>query len=173
LLLAEKQLREDYKMRNYIVVAMSAVLLVSALVLSGCKSKESEPESEVVKRQASVEANPEAEKAAIEVAGAWLKLIDDGKYSQSWDEAAEYVKALVNRDDWQKSLRGARQPLGRLVSRELKTKSYTTSAPGAPDGQYVIIQYDTSFQNKVSAIETVTPMLDKDGKWKVSGYYIR
>lgn len=27
--------------------------------------------------------------------------------------------------------------------------------------------------NKKSAIETVTPMMDKDGKWRVSGYYIK
>jgi len=60
-----------------------------------------------------------------------------------------------------------------LVSRELKSTRYTTSAPGAPDGQYVIIQYNTTFEKKMSAVETVTPMLDQDGKWRVSGYYIK
>jgi hypothetical protein len=70
-------------------------------------------------------------------------------------------------------MQGARQPLGKLVSREFKSTHYTTSAPGAPDGQYVIIQYNTSFENKKSAVETVTPMLEQDGKWRVSGYYIK
>jgi len=37
----------------------------------------------------------------------------------------------------------------------------------------VVIQYDTQFENKKSAMETVTPHLEKDGSWKVSGYYIR
>ncbi|MGA9534411.1 MAG: DUF4019 domain-containing protein [Desulfobacterales bacterium] len=27
--------------------------------------------------------------------------------------------------------------------------------------------------NKTSAVETITPMLDKDGQWRVSGYYIK
>ncbi len=45
--------------------------------------------------------------------------------------------------------------------------------PGAPDGEYVVIQYDSSFEHKQAAVETVTPMLDKDGKWRVSGYYIK
>jgi ribosomal protein S17E len=36
----------------------------------------------------------------------------------------------------------------------------------------VVIQFDASFENKKSAIETVTPMLDKDGKWRVAGYYV-
>jgi hypothetical protein len=55
----------------------------------------------------------------------------------------------------------------------LKAAHYATSLPGAPDGKYVVIRYASSFQNKKSAMETVTPMLDKDGKWHVSGYYIK
>ena len=157
-------------MRNTFFTIL-AVLVVSAVVLSGCKSKEpeAEPEPESVPETISVE----VEKAAIESAGAWLDLLDSGKYSESWEEAAEYVKALANKDNWQKTFQGVRQPLGKLVSRELESTRYTTSAPGAPDGQYLIIQYKTSFENKKSAIETVTPMLDKDGKWRVSGYYIK
>ena len=114
-----------------------------------------------------------AEKAAVKAAEVWLGLVDSGKYSQSWDEAAEYVKELVSKEIWQNSIQGVRGPLGKVVSRELKSKRYTASVPGAPHGQYVIIQYKTSFENKDSAIETVTPMLEKDGKWKVSGYFIK
>ena len=48
-----------------------------------------------------------------------------------------------------------------------------TSLPGAPDGEYVVIQFEASFGNKRASVETVTPMLDKDGQWRVSGYYIK
>lgn len=48
-----------------------------------------------------------------------------------------------------------------------------TQLPGAPDGEYAVIQFETSFANKKSAIETVTPMKDPDGKWRVSGYFIK
>ena len=41
------------------------------------------------------------------------------------------------------------------------------------DGKYVVIQYDTVFEHKASAVETVTPMPDPDGVWRVSGYFIR
>jgi len=50
---------------------------------------------------------------------------------------------------------------------------YATRLPGAPDGEYVVIQYETSFKNKRSSIETVTPILGKDGVWRVSGYFIK
>jgi hypothetical protein len=37
----------------------------------------------------------------------------------------------------------------------------------------VSIQYETVFEKKPSAVETITPMLDPDGVWRVSGYFIR
>ena len=70
-------------------------------------------------------------------------------------------------------MEAVRKPLGQTVSRSLKSKQYQTVLPGAPDGEYVVIQFNTSFEHKRSAVETVTPMKDKDGKWRVSGYYIK
>jgi hypothetical protein len=66
-----------------------------------------------------------------------------------------------------------RKPLGKLISRSIKDATHTTSLPGAPDGEYVVIQFQTSFENKKSAIETITPMMDPDGVWRVSGYFIK
>jgi hypothetical protein len=120
---------------------------------------------------AAAQAKPE--QLAQTAAESWLALVDSGKYAQSWDEAAQFFKSAVSKDQWQQMLRAARDPLGKLVSRKLKSADYKTSLPGAPDGQYVVIQYESSFEHKQSAVETVTPMLDKDGKWRVSGYYIK
>ena len=116
-----------------------------------------------------------AEKETVAVAEAeqWLSLVDAGKYEQSWKEAAEYFRNAVSQEKWELSLLAVRSPLGKLISREVKSTKYKTSLPGAPDGEYVIILFDTSFSNKKSAIETVTPMLEKDGSWRVSGYYIK
>ena len=114
-----------------------------------------------------------AEKKAIEASDAWLKLIDNGQYAKSWETAAELFKNAVSKKQWSQSLNAVRKPLGKVMKRTVRSKQYATSLPGAPDGEYVVIQYETSFENKKSSIETVTPMLDKDGKWRVSGYYIK
>jgi hypothetical protein len=114
----------------------------------------------------------EAKKKAIEAAEAWLALVDKGQYDQSWETAAEAFKKGVNKTNWVNSLTGGRKPLGDVKSRKLKSQQYTKALPGAPDGQYVILQYETSFANKASAVETITPMLD-NGPWKVSGYYLK
>jgi hypothetical protein len=118
-------------------------------------------------------ANEMAEKKAVESSNAWLKLVDRGQYSKSWETTAELFKTAVTKEQWKQSLNGVRKPLGKVIRRNVKSKQYTSSLPGAPDGEYVVIQYETSFENKKAAIETVTPMLDKDGKWRVSGYYIK
>ncbi len=114
-----------------------------------------------------------AEQGAVNVANAWLAFVDNGQYSKSWDAAAAYFKAAVRRDQWHPSLTAARNPFGRVLSRKVKSRQYATTLPGASDGEYVVIQYQTSFERKKSAIETVTPMRDKDGKWRVAGYYIK
>ena len=115
----------------------------------------------------------EKEKTAVAGAEKWLDIVDEGKYGESWKEAAEYFRNAIKQDQWEQAVQAVRKPLGKLVSRKVKSTSYKTSLPGAPDGQYVVIEFETSFANKKSAIETVTPMMDKDGKWRVSGYYIK
>lgn len=115
----------------------------------------------------------EKEKAAVSAAENWLSLVDQGKYADSWTQAAEYFKQAVSQNQWEQSLEAARKPLGQLVSRQVQSAVYKKSLPGAPDGEYVVISFETSFSNKKSATETVTPMLEKDGHWRVSGYFIK
>jgi hypothetical protein len=118
-------------------------------------------------------ANEAAVKAAIKAADAWLRIVDSGDYRHSWEQASSFFKQRVPEQVWEQQAAQVRGPLGNVVTRKVKHAVYTTSLPGVPDGQYVVIQYDTSFQNKKSAIETMTPMLDTDGQWRVSGYYIK
>ena len=111
--------------------------------------------------------------AAKKSAESWLAVVDKGDYAASYDEAASIFKLAITKEDWLQKVRAARGPLGKMISRKLKLMQYETTLPGAPDGEYVVIQYDTSFENKRSAVETITPTLDKDGQWRVSGYFIR
>jgi len=75
--------------------------------------------------------------------------------------------------DWEKALKSVRSQLGAVKSRALKSATFTKTLPGAPDGEYVVIQFDTQFENKAAAVETVTPMHEKDGSWRVAGYFIK
>ena len=125
------------------------------------------------KTESNVTDIPQAKAAAQKSAEQWLALVDAGNYAESWKTAAGFFQAAVPQDQWGHTIATVRGPLGDLVSRKLKSAHYTKSLPGAPDGEYVVLQFDTSFANKKAAVETVTPMLDADGTWKVSGYYIK
>ncbi len=118
-------------------------------------------------------ADSKKEAVAISQAKKWLTLVDSEKYAESWKEAVELFKNVIQPQQWKQSIQAVRGPSGDLMSRKVKTKAYKTSLPSAPDGEYVVIQLETSFENKKVAVETVTPMMGKEGVWRVSGYYIK
>jgi hypothetical protein len=118
-------------------------------------------------------AQSEATEAAQKAAESWLGLVDEGSYGESWDEAAAFFKTQVPKEKWEGMLNQVRAPLGKMQSRKLKDAKYTAELPNAPKGEYVVIRYDTSFVDAASTVETITPMKQEDGSWRVSGYHIR
>ena len=103
----------------------------------------------------------------------WLAQTDTGEYESTWESAAALFQAAISKQDWSSALSAARSPMGALLSREVASANYSTTLPGAPDGEYVVFQFNTSFENKASAVETVTAMKDLDGEWRVAGYFIK
>lgn len=124
------------------------------------------------------------EDAAQAAAESWLKLVDGGDYSAAWNQASTAFRGAVKQTDWDKLVAGVRTPLGKLVSRRPKSREYRekmaatrmiggTAYTVSGGGKCVVIQYEAVFTNKASAVETVIPMADPDGVWRVSGYSIR
>jgi hypothetical protein len=111
--------------------------------------------------------------SAESAARAWLGLVDAGNYAKSWSSASSVFRQKVSESQWESAAASARAPFGAFKSRTLQSATPRSALPGAPDGQYVVIQFASSFEHKASAIETVTPMMDTDGNWHVSGYYIK
>lgn len=115
----------------------------------------------------------DSETVAIAAVDKWFKVVDKGSYEQSWKDGSELFRGAITKEQWTQALSGLRKPLGDLKKRELTSKKYNTKLPGIPDGQYYTFEYKTSYQNKEESIETVTAMLDKDGKWRVAGYFLK
>jgi hypothetical protein len=137
--------------------------LILLLFVSACSRK----------TESNVTDTLQAKAAAQKSAEQWLALVDEGSCAESWKTASAYFQTAVPQNQWEHTISAVRGPLGDMVSRQLKNARYTESLPDAPAGEYVVLQFDTSFVNKKEAVETVTPKLDPDGKWKVSGYYIK
>ncbi|MFT4176971.1 MAG: protein kinase [Luteolibacter sp.] len=103
----------------------------------------------------------------------WLGQLDRSEYAQAWKESSPFVHRVIAFETWQAAIRSARQPLGAMKSRVLKSVTEAKSLPGVPDGDYRVLQFDTSFTNKENALETLTFSKEKDETWKACGYYIR
>ncbi|WP_315652717.1 DUF4019 domain-containing protein [Roseateles aquae] len=103
----------------------------------------------------------------------WLALSDGGQYAASWDQAAAVFQQSISKAKWEEALKAVRSPLGALKSRTMKSATWTKALPGAKGGPFLVVQYDSEFEHKAGAVETVTPMREADGSWKVSGYFIK
>ncbi|MBF0529011.1 MAG: DUF4019 domain-containing protein [Deltaproteobacteria bacterium] len=108
-----------------------------------------------------------------EAAEAWLKLVDNGEYGKTFDTAAEIFKSASTKIQWEATLDLVRKNLGKTIERKPLSAQFATSLPGAPDGEYYVMEFRTVFQNKKEAVERLVPMKEKDGRWRVSGYFIR
>jgi len=115
----------------------------------------------------------EKEKAATDAAAQWLALIDSSQYGESWFQASSDFRGAASKEQWIHALNTVRTPLGKLVSRQLKSATYTTKLPNVHTGEYVVIQYDTSYEKATGMIETLVMMQEKNGSWKANGYFIK
>jgi Protein of unknown function (DUF4019) len=138
------------------------LIVVAALMLSGAS----------VGRAQSDSTKP-AVTAAQLAAASWLGLVDKGRYGESWDSAATFFRQAVARSSWEAAVASARRPFEPFGERQQVQASFQTRLPNAPPGQYVVLQYRTKTGGGRTVVETVTPMKDSDGNWRVSGYYIR
>ena len=83
-------------------------------------------------------------------ASSWLALTDAGDYSKSWEQASSLFKAAVSEAAWSSAVQAARSPLGALKSRTFKSTTLTHFLPGAPDGEYIVIRYESQFEHKAA-----------------------
>ena len=116
------------------------------------------------------ESNMKAAQTSVET---WLSLIDSQNYAASWETAATLFRNAVTQEQWKAAAQTARAPLGQLKMRTVKTATAAKTLPGAPDGEYVVFQFDTSSDQKAAAVETVTAVRERDGTWHVGGYFIK
>ena len=112
------------------------------------------------------------EDAAVEVATQWLQLIDAGEVGKSWEQSSGVFRNNLSVDEFKKSIQDSRGPLGKLMSREIRSAQAAHSLPNAPRGRYVIAQFDSVFANHPAMVETVTLKFEGGG-WRVLGYRVR
>ena len=103
------------------------------------------------------------------VAAEFLALIDGGKYAESWQSSAPLVRDKVTQQEWIEKLDKARSRSGDLIQRVQKSTRSATVLKDSPEGEYIILSYESDFQRAEDVSEYVTVMRDGDN-WKVASY---
>ncbi len=106
-------------------------------------------------------------------ARSWLGSVDRGQYKESWGNSSPLLRAKTPEAEWIKSLTAIRSSRGAMNTRYIATASAAKSLSGFPDGDYVILQFYTTFTEKGLILETVTLAKTQDGTWQVSEYAIK
>ena len=119
-----------------------------------------------------VGADPAGQQPDLIAANAWVGLVDAKRWDDSWAAAGTLFKSQMPQPRWASTIAPVREPLGAVSSRALKGVTKSKSLPGAPDGEYEVVQFETNFANKADATETVVLSHEATG-WKVDGYFIK
>jgi len=102
----------------------------------------------------------------------WLRLVDKGEYESSWHDTSELFQSRIGCLDWADKLKAVREPLGKNISRSIKSCTDHQSLPGVPDGNYAVLDFDSVYDQKCNSLEKLT--LEKSEKgWRVVGYFIQ
>ena len=112
----------------------------------------------------------QTEDAARKAAEKWLALLDEAKYPDARKQASKHSRPQISADEWHAQLKDMREAAGSLKSRNFTSAKASKTHPGAPDGDYMILEYATAFDKKSKAAEVV--VLSREGGWKIAGYSI-
>jgi hypothetical protein len=93
----------------------------------------------------------------------WLTLVDDKNYSDAYKQMGTAAQAKVAANNWAQKIGTARDPLGAMASRDIKSINLA--------GQSATVQFESSFAHKTQALETVQLVSDK-GAWSVVSYTV-
>jgi hypothetical protein len=110
---------------------------------------------------------------AMAAAYQWLALVDGGRGRDAYGAAAESFRKGVEQLKWEVSVDTLRDTLGGVVARKLRSAHYSRTLPGAPEGEYVVINFDTRFEKKGLATELAICEREKDGAWRAAGYWVK
>lgn len=111
--------------------------------------------------------------SSVDAALNWLHLIDEAKYSESWDAGSLTLRLKIPKKYWLTLMESIRKPMGSLTSRKLLDQRTAKNPVGLPKGDYMVLVFQASLSHKGAAKELVTLVLESDGRWRVLTYQVQ
>jgi hypothetical protein len=136
-------------------------LVLAALFLPGSPLSVLAPAPAVQTAAAATESEAAG---AARAAEAFLKLLDESRWADSYAATGAEFRRLNTLDVWSKVSERVRPPLGKVLTRDLVANEWV---PAPPDG-YRLIKFRSAYANGTAQTESVS-LAWEDGAWKVAG----
>ena len=165
----------------YVAVAFLSVGLGTSVSIAAATSNNMQialmNDSSPVTQTTPNEKDEQAQMAAwliesAKVANDYVNMLDQGQYVQSWTKGDQIFQHTINKEEWTKALNDNRKPLGKVKSRKLKDQRPAMNPQGLPRGAYMVVEYDTSFEQAPNSGELLTLRRGSDGVWRVLTYQV-
>jgi DNA-binding CsgD family transcriptional regulator len=143
------------------VLAMSLVLAALFLPTSPLSVLAPAP---AVSAAATAEADAAA---AARAAEAFLTLIDESRWAESYAATGTQFRKLNSLERWTEVSETVRPPLGTVLTRNLVTNEFV---PAPPEG-YQLVKFASSYADGTNQVESVS-LEREDGAWRVVGIVI-
>ena len=158
-------------MRYFPKHGISVAVMVNSDVAEGVNrflSSAVEEFAQLIIEETAARTLAEADKARLrELAEGWLKLVDAGRYEESWEGVSAELKAKYARERWRAALQPFLSKVGKIKARSFKSAGYSE-----PDAEVVAVAFESAFTKLRAGSETVMLKLEADGRWRVASYTI-
>lgn len=144
----------------------------STSATSDAKKEEAQESAGQTGDSAEKDEMPEWMLESAQVAKDYVTSLDNGQYTQSWTKGDQLFQHTITQDEWTKALNSSRKGLGRVKSRTLKIQRPAWNPKGLPRGPYMVVEFETSFENAPESGELLTLRRGTDGKWRVLTYQV-
>lgn len=105
--------------------------------------------------------------AAARAAEAFLTLIDESRWAESYAATGAQFRQLNSLERWTEVSEKVRPPLGTVLTRNLVTNEFV---PAPPEG-YQLVKFASSYADGTNQVESVS-LAWEDGAWRVVGIVI-
>lgn len=146
---------------------LSIPFLIGACLASTAAVGDDPPARKVPASPAEAVARRQAGRAAE----GFLALVDQGKYSESYDAASSWFRKGITRRKWVDALTASRGPLGRVRGRRLdRVELRGMRTPDVLDQAW--IYSNVQFGEGEPCPELTVVFIEDEGRWRMSAYFI-
>jgi hypothetical protein len=105
-------------------------------------------------------------------AEAWLKMVDQGSYGNSWEAGELPLRLTMTRKEWISSMQAMRKSMGRPIERKVADIRLAQNPKNLSRGNYMVFIFQTSFSSGHLAREILTLQQGSDNQWRELTYLL-